>query len=588
MSHKVNLVRVLTSATGTSSPIALGAAYSQLFMLPSEAGAMDGRTYTYLIVDGNNWELGRGAYTASGTTLARTTIIASRISGTLGTSKITLSGTAQVRIIESADDMDGVRGTRVVTGTSDTLNNSDLGYVVTYSNASAVAVSLAQASVSNLFLDGWAVWVQNLGASTVTVTPATSTVNGASTLVLPTNIGAMIWSDGTNYHAYFIPVTKPLLAANNLSDVASAPAARTNLGLGTSATLASAAVAQTANNLSDLGSASTARTNLGLGSSAVLASSAVALTANNLSDLASVSTARTNLGLGSASTLASSAVAQTANNLSDLGSVSTARANLGIPAANILINPDFRINQRGYVATATLSAGTYGHDRWKAGASGGDYTFSQVASDTPILIASGKTLIQVVEDKNVAGGSYVLSWGGTAQARVGVNTATPSGSYASSPILITGQTAGTVMSVEFNSAGILGTPKLESGTVATPFVMRSYAAELADCKRYCERISSVDNNFKQFAVAVDTSTISAYVLPICSEKRAIPTVTMSAASTFTIHDSAITGTSISSSQPTRFGVRLTLTVASGATSGYASLLQANNTTAAYIQFDAEL
>lgn len=202
MSHKVNLVRVFTAATGNSTPITLGAAYSQLFMLPSEAGAMDDRTYTYLIVDGNNWELGKGAYTASGTTLARTTVLASRIAGTLGTTRITLTGTAQVRFIESADDMDGVRGTRAVTGTSDTLNNSDLGFVVTYSNASAVAVSLAQASVSNLFLDGWACYVKNNGAGAVTITPATSTIDGAATLVLTQNQGALIWSDGTNYQSF--------------------------------------------------------------------------------------------------------------------------------------------------------------------------------------------------------------------------------------------------------------------------------------------------------------------------------------------------------------------------------------------------
>jgi hypothetical protein len=231
----VNLVRVLTTSTGTST-MTLGTAYSQLFMTPAEAGMVDGRTYTYLIVEANNWELGKGVYTASGTQLSRVTVLYSRISGTLGTTKITLSGTAQVRIVDSADDMGALRGTRTVTGTSDTLAQNDLGGAVTYSNASSIAVSLAQAGASSQFLDGWSAWVQNIGAGTVTITPATSTVNAGATLVLAQNLGAYIWSDGTNYHAYIIPVTKPLLAANNLSELASASTARTNLGLGTTDT----------------------------------------------------------------------------------------------------------------------------------------------------------------------------------------------------------------------------------------------------------------------------------------------------------------------------------------------------------------
>jgi hypothetical protein len=52
---------------------------------------------------------------------------------------------------------------------------------------------------------------------------------------------------------------------------------------------------QASNNLSDLVSAATARTNLGLGSAALLASAAVLHTANNLSDVASVPTSRANL-----------------------------------------------------------------------------------------------------------------------------------------------------------------------------------------------------------------------------------------------------------------------------------------------------
>lgn len=70
-----------------------------------------------------------------------------------------------------------------------------------------------------------------------------------------------------------------LQAANNLSDVASVSASRTNLGLGSAATEPSSAFLQAANNLSDLGNAGTARTNLGLGSAATQASSAFATAA---------------------------------------------------------------------------------------------------------------------------------------------------------------------------------------------------------------------------------------------------------------------------------------------------------------------
>lgn len=93
-----------------------------------------------------------------------------------------------------------VSGTYVInaqTGTTYTVLSTDACALVTLSNASAIAVTLPQATGS--FAAGFGFDVQNKGVGLVTITPTTSTINGLSTLTLATNQGCTIVSDGTNW-----------------------------------------------------------------------------------------------------------------------------------------------------------------------------------------------------------------------------------------------------------------------------------------------------------------------------------------------------------------------------------------------------
>jgi hypothetical protein len=86
------------------------------------------------------------------------------------------------------------------TGTTYTILTGDFRKLITFSNASPIAVTLPQASAT--FPAAWHCFVQNRGAGALTITPTTSTIDGAASLVLNQNEGAMIVSDGTNYFCF--------------------------------------------------------------------------------------------------------------------------------------------------------------------------------------------------------------------------------------------------------------------------------------------------------------------------------------------------------------------------------------------------
>jgi hypothetical protein len=144
---------------------------------------------------------------------------------------------------------------------------------------------------------------------------------------------------------------------------------------------------------------------------------------------------------------------------------------------NRIINGNFGVNQRGVSGTVVLTAGVYGHDRWKAGAGGCTYTFATALNVTTITISAG-TLQQVIEGSNLESGVFRLSFSGTATARV------DSGSYGASGASVTGTAVGgTNQTVEFGT-GTVGRVQYEFGAVPTAFEQRPIGLELALCQRY--------------------------------------------------------------------------------------------------------
>lgn len=236
---------------------------------------------------------------------------------------------------------------------------------------------------------------------------------------------------------------------------------------------------------------------------------------------------------------------------------------------NRLINASGAINQRGYVSgTATGGANQYTVDRWRVVTSGQNLSWTTSGIDK-VFTAPAGGVEQVIEGANLEGGTFSLSWTGTATATVGGVPVVNGRSIA--------VTAGVDIAVRF-IGGTFSKPQFELGGV-TPFERRMFGAELALCQRYYQVLgNSVNNEFNFYSNASGSSVSILFVVPLLVEMRATPVVTK--VGTWSVVNCAQPIISYPSKQ--RFNI-YAISVAAG-------LVQFTNATAAsqYITADAEL
>ena len=177
-----NIARVSSATTGTGT-LTLGSAITGALTFAG-AGVTDGQSVTYAIEDYNGSgavtarEIGRGTYTASGTLLSRDTVYSSTNAG----SKITCSGNQHVFITAAKEDFDTF-------------------LTITAAAAAYQPLDAQLTSLASLSYAGNALKIVRVNAGETAFELATGGGGG------------------------------DLLAANNLSDVANAATARTNLGV---------------------------------------------------------------------------------------------------------------------------------------------------------------------------------------------------------------------------------------------------------------------------------------------------------------------------------------------------------------------
>ena len=135
---------VFTSTTGFGD-ITPGDSVTSAYIDFNDVGIADNATLTILITDNfidgmpQDFELSLGTYHETGPTISRDTVLLSKISNSVGTTKISLSGNAHVSIVLSSQDFDNITPTpTAIVNAQVTLDDFAGGNTATLTNAPTI------------------------------------------------------------------------------------------------------------------------------------------------------------------------------------------------------------------------------------------------------------------------------------------------------------------------------------------------------------------------------------------------------------------------------------------------------------------
>ena len=230
----------------------------------------------------------------------------------------------------------------------------------------------------------------------------------------------------------------------------------------------------------------------------------------------------------------------------------------------------------------------------KAGLHGGsvylnDANRSLVFSWTAVADTWQKVTVPVPGDtsgviNNDTGAGLTIYWGLGAGNYQGSDT----GAWAAAPYL---QVTSAVNDLDSTSNDFYLTGvQLEIGDVATDFAHEDIGTTLQKCKRYFERITPAGNG-QPLGSGFAQSTTAAQITLFYAEKRAVPTVTGTAAATFAIvHTGAVSSgtTGLSWDQTGATSCRMNLAYGGSMTDGQGVQISRDATDTCYIDISAEL